>query len=297
VNHSNPLAAAAVVLVIWGMANPSLSQETKPATSGTAPASAETVVVTAPRLTREQRDKVVWDFVYAHAKFSPRIDQLSRWVVPVCPKVENLPPAYAGFITNRINAIAKAVGAPVREPCQTNVEVIFTNDPQTTIDAVAEKNPNALGFHFLHDTKAVATVTRPIQAWYVTATSNRIHTYIDDPYHSPPAGTPGSRLSHGQLSVFDNILILVNAKTVAGYPIGQIADYVAMLSLSEAASPNDCGRLSSILDVMSADCPPSQKAAALTDADKLYLEGLYAMEPDEIGSLQRSAVASHVEGD
>ncbi|MGA8363605.1 MAG: hypothetical protein WB709_03710, partial [Solirubrobacteraceae bacterium] len=254
----------------------------------------ETVIVTGPRPAKEERNKIVWDFVYAHAKLTPKIDQLARWRwnMPVCPEVKNLPAAYAAFITKRIKNVAQAVGAPVKEPCKTDIQIIFTSNPQAFMDGVAKDNPKFLGFHFLHDTEKVATVTKDIQAWYVTATSNEVATYVDDPYHSPPSGTAGSRLSHGQLSVFINVLIVADATKVAGYPVGQVADYLAMLSLSQADAPTSCLELPSILDLMSPDCPASKKPDSLTAADKAYLQGLYAMDPEEIGSLQRSGIAN-----
>jgi hypothetical protein len=275
-------------LASFATATPSLPQDAKTA------APPEAVVVTGVRPSREERDKIVWNFVYAHAKATAKIDQLARWTHPVCPAVQNLPAAYATFITNRIKAVAKSVGAPVADTCRTDIEIVFTADPQAFIDGVAEKNPKMLGYHFVHDLKAIATVTRPVQAWYVTATSNRIKTAVDDPYHAAPSGTPGSRLSRGELSVFDNILIVLDAKKMAGYPVGPLADYLAMLSLSEAEAPNDCAQLPSILDLMSSTCADSQKPDSLTAADKTYLEGLYAMDADEIGSLQKSAIANHM---
>jgi hypothetical protein len=256
----------------------------------------ESVTVVGQRPTREQRDKIVWDFVYAHAKLAPRIDQLSRWTVPICPEVLNLPGGFADFITARIKAVAKSAGAPVADPCKKNVEIVFTSDPQAFIDDVAKKKPMTLGYHFLHQIEAMAKVTKPIQTWYVTATSNLLETYIDDPYHPPPSGRPGSRLSHGQISVFANVLILVDSKKAAGYSVGEIADYLAMLSLSEADAPNNCGELPSILDLMSPDCAAAAPEA-LTAADKSYLEGLYAMEEDEIGSLQKSGIANIIKHD
>ena len=272
----------------------SLAQDPKPAPTATAPSAPETVIVTGPRPSREERDRIVWNFVYAHAKLAPKIDQLSRWTVPVCPEVQNLPAGYAAFITKRILEVAKGAGAPVRDGCRKDIEIIFTSDPQALMDTVAEKQPKLLGYHYVHQTKALAEVTKPIQAWYVTATSNRVESYMDDPYHSAPAGTPGSRISHGQLSIFDEVLIVADAKKVAGYPVGQIADYLAMLSLSEAEAPGNCVELPSILDLIASDCPAAQKPQALTDADKSYLMGLYAMDPDEIGSLQKSAIANHM---
>jgi len=290
VKYSRALAVGIALLSIAAATPSSLAQNAKPAAPSAV--SPETVVVTGQRPTREQREKIVWDFVYAHAKLTPKIDQLARWVKPVCPAVQNLPPGYAAFITDRIKAVAKSAGAPVREPCKTDIEIVFTSDPQAFMNGVAVKEPALLGWHYVHQTEQVATVTKPIQAWYVTDTSNRVESYRDDPYHSAPAGTPGSRISHGQLSVFDTVLIVLDAGKVAGYPVGQIADYLAMLSLSEAEAPDDCRALSSVLDLLSSDCSASDRPQSLTAGDKAYLEGLYAMDPDEIGSLQRSSVAN-----
>jgi hypothetical protein len=287
-------SVAAIFVAFLAMPMMSRAQNAKQAPADTASSSTETVIVTGRRPSREERDKVVWNFVYAHAKLAPKIDQLSRWLVPVCPGVQNLPAAYGGFITTRIREIAKSVGAPVGDNCRKNIEIVFTSDPQSYMDGIAEKAPQLLGYHYVHQTKDLATVTKPIQAWYVTATSNRIDSYVDDPYHAAPAGTPGSRISHGEISVFDRILIVADTSKVSGYPVGQIADYLAMLSLSEAEAPGDCAELPSILGLFAPDCPETRKAQSITAADKAYLTGLYAMDPDEIGSLQKSAIANHM---
>jgi hypothetical protein len=263
-----------------------------PANSDLAPP--ETVVVTGHRPPAQTLDKIIWNYVYAHGKESPKLHQLTRWVAPVCPEVRNLPPGYDAFISKRIKAIAASVGAPTKEPCKLNVEIIFTAQPQTIMDRVAESEPILLGYHFVHDKQAAAKVTAPIQAWYVTATSNGMETYIDDPYHGTPGGGAGSRLGEGLQSVFSHILILADTDKIAGYPVGPVADYIAMLALSKAEAPDDCAELPSILDLMSPDCPDSQKPKSLTVGDEAYLEGLYAMDPKKFGNLQRSNVAEHM---
>jgi len=85
----------------------------------------------------------------------------------------------------------------------------------------------------------------------------------------------------------------VNTDKVAGFPIGPVADYIAMLSLAQAKTPDDCAELASILDYMSANC--SEKPESLTVADKAYLEGLYSMDKGEIVSLQKSTISEHME--
>jgi hypothetical protein len=292
VRTSRALIFSAVLLTVAALMCSAQAQDAKPAAPTASAGQPETVIVTGQRPTRAQREKIVWDFVYAHAKLTPKIDQLARWVKPVCPEVQNLPPAYAKFIMDRIRTVAKGAGAPVAEPCKTDILIVFTSDPQGFMNDVADKRPALLGWHYVHQTGEIATVTKPVQAWYVTDTSNRIETYRDDHYHPAVPGETGSRISRGHHSVLDTILIVADSRKVSGIPVGQIADYLAMLSLSEADAPDDCHALSSMLDLLSADCSNPDRPQSLTAGDRAYLEGLYAMDMEEIGSLQRSSVAN-----
>lgn len=78
----------------------------------------------------EELRAIASNFAAAHAK----INQVARWYKPVCPNVENLPPGYADFVERRIRAIAKSVGAPTKEPCKPNIEIMFTARPQVVMD-------------------------------------------------------------------------------------------------------------------------------------------------------------------
>jgi len=285
--------AKAIVFAIWLVPfSPAFCQDAKQRAANDA-APPETVIVTGQRPSAETLHTIVPNFVDAHGNPSPKIGQLTRWVTPVCPEVRNMPPGFGEFVTARIKAIAASVGAPTKQPCKLNVEIIFTADPQSIATRIADKDPRLLGYHFVHNTERAAKVTEPIQAWYVTSTTNSLETYIDDPYHGTPSGAAGSKISHGLYSVFNHILILVNTDKVAGFPIGPVADYIAMLSLAQAKTPDDCAELASILDYMSANC--SEKPESLTVADKAYLEGLYSMDKGEIVSLQKSTISEHME--
>jgi hypothetical protein len=93
-----------------------------------------------------------------------------------------------------------------------------------------------------------------------------------------PTGTAGSRLSHGLRSEFVHVLIIVDAKTVAKYPLQTISDYVALLALTHIASLDNCSQLPSILNVFGKDCaaPP----VAFTASDAAYLKSLYGADLD-----------------
>jgi hypothetical protein len=257
------------------------------------PKPSESVVVMGPPPDPKERSKIVWDFVQSRTKLSPRLEQLTRWAMPVCPVVQNLAPEGAAFVVARIKAVAAAVGAPVRESCRPNVEIVFTDDPQGAMREIAATKPALLGYHYLQQTDKIATVVQPVQAWYVTQTGNENISIIDDPYHSAPSGTPGSRLSRGLSSSFANILILADSRTVNGQPLPPLADYLAMLSLSAVPAGSGCIMAASILDLMVPDCG---KPTGLTETDKTYLQGLYSMNLTQIGSLQKSAIAEHMLG-
>lgn len=285
-------ASARVSSLIASLALASTAISAAPLTGNDA-APPETVVVTGERLPAQSLDEIVRDYVDAHGKFSPKIKQLTRWTTAICPEVRNMPPAFGDFIVKRLKAIAASVNAPVKEPCKVNVEIIFTSEPQLLLDKIVEKDPRLLGYHFIRNAQRDAKVTRPIQAWYVTSTSNGVATFLDEAYHGTPLMTLGSRLSPNVYSTFNHVLIVADTDKLGGYPIGPVADYISMLALSQAKAPANCGQLSSILDYLSDGCP--NRPESLTIADKSYLEALYFMEKEEIGQLQKSAISQHVE--
>jgi hypothetical protein len=230
-------------------------------------------------------------FVRGHARLT-RIDQLARWREPVCPRVLNLPSAYANFITDRITTVAREAGAPTQADCSPNVTIVFTTEPQAVLDSIRAENPLYLGAHFINQRDRLATMTRPIQGWYVTATSNHLQTAIDEPMRDPLSGATGSRLTHGLQSVFVHVLILVDQNQVAGAEIGPISDYVSMLALTDIREESwACGGLVTIMELFSTCGEAPQQ---LTTPDRAFLQGLYTMDEEAIVSLQRAHIAGRM---
>jgi hypothetical protein len=84
---------------------------------------------------------------------------------------------------------------------------------------------------------------------------------------------------------------------IAGQEIGPIADYIAMLSLSQPSSLDDCNDLPSILDLMASGCDARAKPVALTESDVAYLKGLYAADLGAVNvSTQKDNIASGMKG-
>jgi beta-lactamase regulating signal transducer with metallopeptidase domain len=209
-----------------------------------------------------------------------------------------------------------------------NIEIGFTNDPQAMLDnAVKASRINPLGDR-TSDTLKVKTVTLPIQAWYVTngelyAQNDRrdanppnspIVPVVYQPGGTPPAGAPqgipgsaafnpspgngpgagfpsgGGGGSFGAgVRAFTNVIVIVDLRKTGNMNLGTLADYAAMLALSQPRALGQCNVLPSITDLF-ATCPGRPAPDGLTPADTAYLTGLYSASGAAIGSSHQAHV-------
>ena len=277
----------------------------------------ETVTVTGRRpADKDALRAAIAPFVAMHAARDRKTGLLVRAPsAGVCPITLGLSPAFNDFVTARIVAVARSVGSKVQPigRCQPNVEVVFTPDPQGLLDDMARNTQGAiLGFHFNFEERGLQRVTRPIQAWYATGTISERPAYatnvIDTSGLQPitPAQTPGtgravldraywqdaytgtgSHLHFGNSSELMNVLIVADLGKLDGREIGPLADYVAMLSLSQPRSLDDCNTLPSILDMMASGCAGRPSPQAITDSDTAFLKALYASDISASGDAAR----------
>ncbi len=272
-----------------------------------APQQTESVTVTGAR-SRQVLDQ----FVQSFAAPTRMTGKLARWEDGVCPSVKGLSVGSAKFIVERIKAVAWNVGAPAIHyvRCRPNVEILFTPQPQSLLDDIRGKSPVLLGYH---DTESQrdqsAIIHRPIQAWYVTQTVDvRGHPEVDDarrgggveivispqlppifiPHATSPAVT-GSRLGDGLRSDFQHILIVADSAKLGSFEMGELADYIAMLALTQLSSLDACQQLPSIVNMLAPGC--SNPVQALTTNDLGYLRGVYKMGLDRNFRSQQDEIA------
>ena len=236
----------------------------------------------------------VTNFVTAHARPSPASGQLARWHAPVCVSTLGLTPGFNSFVSERIAAIATSVGAPVGAAnCKPDIHIFFTSDPQAVATGVAKQLPSLLGFHYVSETKNLAVMRHPIEGWYATGTEgDEGGLQLDAPMvlnaEAPgtgadllqgrrPPGRLGTRLTTGRSSLLVHALLLVDTRKLAGHEIGPVADYLAMLVLSQTRQQDACGQLPSILDLMTPKCN-RDKPTAVTAGDLAFLRALYATD-------------------
>jgi hypothetical protein len=259
----------------------------------------ESVTVTATGSSKEQIEK----FVQQYAAASARIDRLARWENVICPATLGLPADQNQAVSTRIREVAAMVGAgkPPKDNCSPRIIVIFTAQPQDLMDAIKRDYPRLLGRHYYSQTERVSRMARPAQAWYGTATQDTSgYVASDTDRHGQPAegqtfSSTGLKGFDGLSSRFQSILIVVDLNDAAGHQLGALSDYVAMLALSQTQASDTCQPLSSITNLLSKNCNPSDKNGSITDMDIAYLKALYSTSPTSSFHSQKSQISAKIE--
>jgi hypothetical protein len=278
-------------------------------TSGQAPAPNDSVTVTG-----QKEREAINAFIQSLAVPSHLTGKLARWETGICPVTVGLRKEAARFVTARLKAVAAQVDAPVDKSatCKPNIEVVFTTTPQGLMDNVRQKQWAFLGYT---DTAGqrdrLAVVKRPIQAWYTTATkdlrgglqidsanSNPVEVVVPDPFRNPPFTTlyvrqgaktiTGGRLGDGLRTVLYHVIVVVDPAKLVEEEIGDVADYIALVALSQVQALDKCQGLSSIANLLPQGC---EKPSGLTVSDMGYLRGLYHMNAEQALRGQQDFVA------
>jgi hypothetical protein len=172
----------------------------------------------------------------------------------------------------------------------------------------------------------LAKVAHPIQAWYMTesrdyygfsvvdrgictggnSTQNTLPVDLFGPSQDPNMQSPqatlvlnlpcaqlmhssGWRLKSSYDSGIYNALIVAEPAKLLDYEIGSLADYIAMLALSQAGSLDQCQDMPSISNLLAKGCPSASNK--ITDADLAYLRGLYKLPSGYSLTGQRNGIA------
>jgi len=261
--------------------------------------------------------EVLQKFVASFATATRMTGKLAHWEDGVCPITAGLGPLENRFVTQRVRDIAGKAGAPVNDQksCRPNITIDFTTMPQAALDTVRKRHPSFLGYFDNSDQlEKLATVTRPIQSWYFTATKDVRGAMEPDKAMKTGLGVAldrdaepgkfvfpsatavnvtGTHLGDGLRSVFYHVIIVVDRTKLADYEIGSVADYISILALAQLSSLDTCQPLPSIVNMLAAHC--DGKVEALTENDLGYLRGLYKMSPDRTMRTQLDEIAFQLE--
>ena len=278
------------------------------------PDTVERVIVTAPRWMGEKPDTVIHNFVNSYAMAAtPTVGEISRWKLGVCARTYGLSkPEYDQFVTDRIENIAVESGAGIKAaPCHYNVEIVFTDQPQQFLDRVHAEGVQLLGPRPSH-ADTVSKMRYPIQAWYATGTRDIYGNLLLDDEDDSDAGfvsagtsldvfatTPtmhveGFHWRTGLNSELAHIYVIADTGRTQGMELGAVADYIAMLALSQTQSFDACKPIPSITNLISPACDADLKPRSLTDADLAYLNAVYRMDPGANLAQQQNFISASI---
>ena len=272
------------------------------------------VQATRPAELKKQTD----GFVQTFSATSETLDQVARWAQPVCVRVMGLPIDGVAEVKGRVEEVAKALKVGVAAAgCTPNIQIGFTNEPKAVIDRVAREAELMLGYRHRSERRKLTTISRPVQAWYVTGTGGfdvdiaglvfgdysgggsipagikhpqNGFQYDDEDNFQGRAGCGDSRLTSCLSSEFQHVLVLVDIKAVKDLPAGLLGDYVTMLVMSQPKSLDGCNVLPSVIDLFSKGCS-NFGMDGLTRADVAYLTALYKIDPEARKASQQSDIA------
>lgn len=223
----------------------------------------------------------------------------------LCPQTVGLDQGYDAFVTARVRAIASFVGAPVQPDlrCKPNVQIIFTTEPGNAMEAVQQWGARSLHVRFDHQMVKALQISgeHAIQGWYLTAGGgssvlNRDPGLVGGVALEAlwPRVIPTSVRQNGSARSILAVFLVIDTNKVAGATIGSIADYLAVVALTVAESPDHCDPLPSILDLMSPTCGSREKPTGITAGDVAFLKALYYHNTGLGGTLSRDDMQTNM---
>lgn len=224
-------------------------------------------------------------------------DQYARWKQPLCPHVYGLTPVAAYVVEKRIRDVAAEVGAPVdrRDPCIPNIGIIFSAQPQASLMSIATARP-----FLVQGGSQKPEVRYPVQAWYATFKTDYdgfrnldIPWEITDPWRDensyPQVAANLSRLHTGQTAEMAAATVLVDTGAVTGMSLGELGDYLALMTLAQASQYGACQPMPTIANLMLKGCDAADITHGLSHVDIALLTGLYEV-PDSPEKLQKQRI-------
>ena len=237
---------------------------------------------------------------------------LELWRMPVCPAVAGLPAPQGEFVFKELAHVMTEAGAPVgKDGCVPNLIVVATTQPVEFLTAWRKRDKRLFDNTSPSLVKRFLEQPLPVRVWYNTglagedaavgslggglsgaylsggmsgggmgesggvAASAQAQTMLGDiPTFRQRYG--GTRLSLTAAPDLSSEIVIVDIKQCEGFGWGALADYIAMIALTNIDLSTNFDDVPSILALFKA--PADKRQVGLTDWDRAYLKALYHTE-------------------
>jgi hypothetical protein len=271
----------ASTLLLWGAAAAAQSPTAAPAPH------IDTITVEAARH-REAVERQVKAFV-AQIATKPYDASLARWqtVVPMCPLVAGLSREDGEFILARVSKIAAAAGAPLAsEHCKPNLYIVVSANPDALLKAWNKRDVWMFGDESDQGggkIRKFLNSNSPIRVWYNAELYSEEGTPLGNtaPCQSIVScrtnlRATATRIAFNETRDLTSALIMVDGPRARGVNFGQIASYIAMISLAEIRADPQVADAPTILHLFSS--AENARPAGLSSWDQAFLKALYHTE-------------------
>jgi hypothetical protein len=188
------------------------------------------------------------------AFLSPRLDYPQRGLIPgwrdrICPQVTGLPRQQGEFVLARLSEIARTVGVRTDAAhCAPNIYVFVTAEPNEVLRKLEKHDSydtfGPRGFPYLLD--QFAAMPQPVRVWYNI---------------------------YGRGTAITKVLVIVDKTRVQEATMGQLADYLAMVSFAEIRPDAQLDDAPTILTLFAG--APKAAPPGLSNWDQAFLTSLY----------------------
>jgi hypothetical protein len=213
-----------------------------------------------------------------------------RWTTKICPLVAGLPREKGEFVLSRLSQDIRDARAPLGpKKCTANLLILVTPEPEQLLEKLHKKQPRIFS-RWLPGEAAIhhfVKTERPVRVWYnweysegdlspygVLALSNE-----QTGGYSAVRGT-NSRLTYGALRSINTGIVIVDLSRMRGINMGQLTDYIAMISLAEIDLDQRVANVPTVLQLFdeSGDAPTE----GMSLWDKALLRALYAAPETDV---------------
>jgi hypothetical protein len=234
-----------------------------------------------------------------------KLGQLSRWEDEVCPGVVGLTPEASQAMLDRIALRAVSLDLRVGEPgCKANVLVVVTDDGQQFTPTFVQQNKKLFGDAFDSGNTLGKTALdrftkadKPVRWWHVSQTVTDRGKVLGDSTATAAGGggfsgaqvarvNNASRLGASTHQEFNRIIAIVDTSKTKGVSFSAVADYIAMIALTQVQADVDAAGYDSILNVFDGPIGGDEPMTGWTAWDSAFVSGLYAVRKDFVSSQQ-----------
>ena len=228
---------------------------------------------------------------------------IARWRTtdPICPGVVNMQRDVAQALVDRIADRVIELGLQAGEPgCKANMIIVGADDGAAMASSLIEARPRAYitGIAGTSLTYRALNIFRtsdaPVRWWMLTvpldARTGEVTVRTPDSEDAPIRRIDGAgRLRSQDINAIFQVMVVVDVNRIGTVNVGQLGDYIAMVSLAQVDAQADVAGFETVLNLFQDPAGVS----GLTDWDLTYLRQLYAAD---LSVLSASAQVGRIAG-